>query len=159
MRYKNKGKFEKMYPKTLSNNVSLNNGLNVEEWKNEVDDFINESKDGNNNESSFEILWRGEDLLSGSTSLKPSKKLTECPNGWILVFRNASAMNNFSYHYIPKWHALLETDEGIKIFTGSSGGVIAQKYVIISDGTTIKGISNNASGDNAKTTMFRVLEY
>lgn len=158
MRYENNGKFEKMFPKTVANNVSLNNGLNVEQWKKEVDDFINEEKDGSNNQSSFEILWRGEELISTNT-IKPSKKLTECPNGWLLVFRNASGMNNFSYHYIPKWHVLLESNEGIKILAGSSGGSISQKYLIIPDGTTIKGISLNGTGDNAKTVLFRVLEY
>ena len=39
--YNNNGNFEKLYPITLSGNVKLNNGKNIEEWKMEVDDDFN----------------------------------------------------------------------------------------------------------------------
>lgn len=164
--YKLNGQFEHLYPVTLGDNVRLNNGTTLEEWKKEVEDSTNVVEDNIKTlqekvglqPSNYKELWRGDDLIGASSNIKPSKKISDCNNGWLLVFRNASALNNFSYHYIPKIQILFTTTEGVKILAGSSNGVIAQKYVIIQD-EAIKGISNNETGDNAKATLTRVYEF
>ena len=166
MKYKTKGNFENMYPKTIANNVEFNNKISLEEWKKEVEDSANVVEDNiktlqekvEQKFDNYKELWRGDDLIGASPNIKPSKKISDCNNGWLLVFRNASALNNFSYHYIPKMQILFTTTDGVKIIAGSSNGVIAQKYVIIQD-ETIKGISINETGDNAKVTLTRVYEY
>lgn len=166
MKYKTKGNFENMYPKTIANNVEFNNKTSLEEWKKEVEDSTNVVEDNIKTlqekvglqSSNYKELWRGDDLIGASSNINPSKKISDCNNGWLLVFRNASALNNFSYHYIPKIQILFTTTEGVKILAGSSNGVIAQKYVIIKD-ETIKGISINETGDNAKATLTRVYEF
>lgn len=166
MKYKTKGNFENMYPKTIANNVEFNNKISLEEWKKEVEDSANVVEDNiktlqekvEQKFDNYKELWRGDDLIRASSNIKPSKKISDCNNGWLLVFRNASGLNNYSYHYIPKMQILFTTTDGVKIIAGSSNGVIAQKYVIIQD-ETIKGISNNETGDNAKVTLTRVYEY
>lgn len=166
MKYKTKGNFENMYPKTIANNVEFNNKINLEEWKKEVEDSANVVEDNiktlqekvEQKFDNYKELWRGDDLIGASSNIKPSKKISDCNNGWLLVFRNSSGLNNYSYHYIPKMQILFTTTDGVKIIAGSSNGVIAQKYVIIQD-ETIKGISNNETGDNAKVTLTRVYEY
>lgn len=166
MKYKTKGNFENMYPKTIANNVEFNNKISLEEWKKEVEDSANVVEDNiktlqekvEQKFDNYKELWKGDDLIGASSNIKPSKKISDCNNGWLLVFRNASGLNNYSYHYIPKMQILFTTTEGVKIIAGSSNGVIAQKYVIIQD-KTIKGISNNETGDNAKVTLTRVYEY
>ena len=166
MKYKTKGNFENMYPKTIANNVEFNNKINLEEWKKEVEDSANVVEDKiktlqekvEQKFDNYKELWRGDDLIGASSNIKPSKKISDCNNGWLLVFRNSSGLNNYSYHYIPKMQILFTTTDGVKIIAGSSNGVIAQKYVIIQD-ETIKGISNNETGDNAKVTLTRVYEY
>lgn len=166
MKYKTKGNFENMYPKTIANNVEFNNKISLEEWKKEVEDTTNVVEDNiktlqekvEQKFDNYKELWRGDDLIGASPNIKPSKKISDCNNGWLLVFRNASGLNNYSYHYIPKMQILFTTTDGVKIIAGSSNGVIAQKYVIIQD-EAIKGISNNETGDNAKVTLTRVYEY
>lgn len=166
MKYKTKGNFENIYPKTIANNVEFNNKISLEEWKKEVEDSTNVVEDNiktlqekvEQKFDNYKELWRGDDLIGASSNIKPSKKISDCNNGWLLVFRNASGLNNYSYHYIPKMQILFTTTDGVKIIAGSSNGVIAQKYVVIQD-ETIKGISNNEAGDNAKVTLTRVYEF
>lgn len=155
MRFKGQGEFERLYPKTLSGNVTFNNGVNLEEYKKEVDDYINKTED------KFEELWNGRDVLGTDSIITPSKKLSDCVNGWLLVFKNSVNTNNWNYYHIPKIHLKISTNqtvEGVKIITGSPGGLINHKYVFVTD-TEIKGYSSNAEGDNAKSELFRVYEY
>lgn len=155
MNYKKDGKFEKLFPKTLSGNVMFNNGQTVEDWKMEIDNYINKTED------KFEELWSGNDLVTPSSNITPSKKLSDCNNGWLLVFKNSASVNNFSYHYIPKIHLKLPRDlasDGVKLLTGSSGGAIAHKYIFI-ENNLIKGFSTNETGDNAKTELYKIYEY
>ena len=153
--YKKNGEFEKLYPKTLAGNVLFNNGQTVEEYKQEIDDTINKKED------TFQELWSGENTMGDGVSIKPSKKLSECQNGWLLVFKNDLNNNNFNYAYIPKVHLLVTakpSTEGIKIITGSSGGIISHKYVFFRD-TSITGHGSNVTGDNARTVLYKIYEY
>lgn len=155
MNYKVDGEFEKLYPKTLSSNVKFNNGVNLEEYKKEIDDYINKTQD------KFEELWSGEDGIDVTSDIKPSKNLSDCNNGWLLVFKNEWNNNNFNYAYIPKVHLLVTakpSTEGVKIITGSSGGIISHKYVFFRD-ASITGHGSNVTGDNARTVLYKIYEY
>ena len=94
-------------------------------------------------------------------SIKPSKKLSECQNGWIFVFKNSSSFTNISYHYVPKAHIKVSNNSssnGLKIIAGGSSGVLTHKYLLVGDGT-IKGHSSNVSDGNDKTALYKILEY
>lgn len=54
-----------------------------------------------------ESLWSGAALIVGTTTITPSKKLSECRNGWILVWCDydpgvGANNSNFAYAFIPK---------------------------------------------------------
>lgn len=153
--YKKNGEFQKLYPKTLSGNVTFNNGQTIEEWKQEIDDIVNKKED------KFEELWSGRDNLTGDSIIRPSKRLSECNNGWLLVFTNSKSLNNFNYYYVPKIHLKLPLNiktDGIKVLTGSAGGVITSKYIFVED-DTIRGHSVNENGDNVESGLHKVFEY
>ena len=163
--YNNEGKFEKLYPITLSENVKLNNGKNVEEWKMEVDDDFNniehrtsELEQQFENSSINDSLWSGNSLLDSTDVITPTKKLEDCKNGWLLMFKYVGAYNNLSYKYIPKHHLTVGNSGGVKLVLGSANGTYVQKYVYIKS-KTITGYSANSTNGNEKIELFNVYEY
>ena len=151
MNYKKSGQFEKLYPITLGDNVKLNNGQTPEQWKKQVDDLLNNVED-----TGYNVLWEGSEVMAKNTI---SKKLSECNNGWILVFKDAGANSNYSYHYIPKYHTVnLGASAGMKFIMGASGNVYCSKFVFISN-TTIKGHTVNATNGNDVVVLCQVLSY
>lgn len=165
--YNNEGKFEKLYPITLSENVKLNNGKNVEEWKMEVDDNLNNIEDEiknintrYNDDRKSNILWKGNLLMNTGETVTPSKKLTDCKNGWILGFKFFGDDHSFNYHYIPKEHTQLASVSygAIKFLNGAPAGAIVQKYLYVySD--KIKGHASNITSGNEKIELMSVIEF
>lgn len=153
--YKKNGEFEKLYPKTLAGNVLFNNGQTAEEYKQEIDDTINKKED------TFQELWSGNDTMGEGASVNPSKKLSECQNGWIFVFKNQNSGTNISYHYVPKVHIKLSNNSssnGLKILAGASTGVLTHKYLLVGD-DTIRGHNSNDADSNSRTVLYKILEY
>ena len=148
MRYKKAGEFEKLFPITLGDNVNLNNGQTIEEWKKEVDGFLNDVED-----EGYGVLWEGSEIMGKlpdetAQKITISKKITECKNGWILVFKDAGANSNYSYHYVPKYHmSVLGASEGMKFIIGGSRNAFYSKYLFIGDdvitGHTVNGTNGN----------------
>ena len=159
MNYKKSGQFEKLYPITLGDNVKLNNGQTLEQWKKQVDDLLNNVED-----TGYNVLWEGSEVMARNTDgtakeITISKKLSECNNGWILVFKDAGANSNYSYHYIPKYHTVnLGTSAGMKFIMGASGNAYISKFVFIGD-TTIKGHTVNGTNGNDVVVLCQVLSY
>ena len=159
MNYKKSGQFEKLYPITLGDNVKLNNGQTLEQWKKQVDDLLNNVED-----TGYNVLWEGSEVMAKDTDgtqkeITISKKLSECNNGWILVFKDVGANSNYSYHYIPKYHTTnLGATAGMKFIMGASGNVYCSKFVFISN-TTIKGHTVNATNGNDVVVLCQVLSY
>lgn len=159
MNYKKSGQFEKLYPITLGDNVKLNNGQTLEEWKKQADDLLNNVED-----TGYNVLWEGSEVMAKDTDgtqkeITISKKLSECNNGWILVFKDVGANSNYSYHYIPKYHTTnLGATAGMKFIMGASGNVYCSKFVFISN-TTIKGHTVNATNGNDVVVLCQVLSY
>ena len=150
MNYKIAGQFEHLYPITLGDNVKLNSGKTLEEWKQEVDGLLNDVEDG------YTEIWSGNEVLgvTGSGITLPST-LSSAKNGWIFVFEPVGSASNKNYCYVPRVHP---NGYGIKFVVGNSGGAIYSKYVII-DGAAIQGNSaNNASG-NETMALKRVIKY
>ncbi|AVP40288.1 tail fiber protein [Staphylococcus phage phiSA_BS1] len=154
MRYKNKGEFEYMYPETLGDNVQLNNGQSLEEWKKQIDDLYNEKED-----SDFNNIWSGSDILGGGSEITVLKPLKECNNGWILVFKEVSGVSgNVNYCYVPRVQPDLYSTFGIKFLVGVKGGGVRSKFLYITN-TTIKGHSSNGAGGNEETELVKVISY
>lgn len=165
--YTNDGIYNKIYPVTISENVKLNIGKNLEEWKQEVDEDFNNIEDDIQNinnryedDKKINILWQGNSVAGSGFNITPSKKLSDCKNGWLLAFKLAGNSNNYNYQHIPKEHVSLTsgTDRGVKCVLGSLGGTIVQKYMYIYDDKII-GHSSNSSTENEKMELFSVAEY
>lgn len=150
MNYKIAGQFEHLYPITLGDNVKLNSGKTLEEWKQEVDDLLNAVEDG------YTEIWSGNDILgvTGSGITLPST-LSSAKNGWILVFEPAGSASNTNYCYVPKVHP---NGNPIKFIVGGIGGAMYSKYVYI-DGATLNGHSTNGESGNEIMALKRVIKY
>lgn len=150
MNYKKSGQFEKLYPITLGDNVKLNSGKTLEEWKQEVDGLLNAVEDG------YTEIWSGNEILGvdGSGVTMPST-LSSAKNGWILVFETVSLTSNKNYCYVPKVHP---NGHAIKLIIGGSGGAIYSKYIYI-DGAKINGHSTNGKSGNETMGLKRVIKY
>jgi len=154
MKYKNKGEFEYMYPETLGDNVQLNNGQSLEDWKKQIDDLYNDKEDEDIN-----TLWAGREVLGTGIVLLMSKPLSECKNGWILVFGDYPSGSNFSYHIIPKIHtSLYDYTQGVKMLVGVKNSGITSKYMFIDD-THIKGHTANTGNGNDGSALLKVISY
>lgn len=154
MKYKNKGSFDYMYPETLGDNVRFNNGQTLEEWKKQIDDLYNAKED-----EDFNTLWSGRDTMGTGVELAMPKKLSECKNGWLLVFGDHPTGSNFSYHYVPKIHPTLYSyTQGIKILVGVKNSGITSKYLFIDD-THIKGHTANTNNGNDGSALLKVISY
>ena len=151
MNYKIAGQFEHLYPITLGDNVKLNSGKTLEEWKQEVNDLLNAVEDG------YTEIWSGSDPLGkiGSGITLPST-LSSAKNGWILVFEPADSTSNKNYCYIPKVHP--DGSSGVKFIVGGKGGVIYSKFVVI-NGTALTGHTINIENGNETMTLKQVIKY
>ena len=159
MNYKKSGQFEKLYPITLGDNVKLNNGQTLEQWKKQVDDLLNNVED-----TGYNVLWEGSEVMAKNTDgtskeITISKKLSECNNGWILVFKDVGANSNYSYHYIPKYHTtILGASEGMKFIMGGSNNAFYSKYLFVGD-NTVTGHRVNGTNGNDVIVLCKVLSY
>lgn len=144
------GNFEKLYPVTLGNNVKLNNGMNLEEWKKQIDDLYNKIEDD------YVSLWKGAYTMTGVESITLSKNLRECKHGWILVFKDANYDDNYSYHHVPK--IVLNRTSTLKFIVGASGGAVTSKLIVLTD-TKLTGHNANASNGNEKSVLVEVYSY
>lgn len=154
MNYKIAGQFEHLYPVTLGDNVKLNSGVTLEQWKQQIDDLFNALEDDD-----FNIMWSGNDIMSASTELTMPKKLSECKNGWILVFGDTVQGSNWNYCYIPRTHAAMyDYIGGVKFVVGVKNSGITSKFIFVSD-TKIKGHSANAAGGNEAAALLKVISH
>lgn len=150
MNYKIAGQFEHLYPITLGDNVKLNSGKTLEEWKQEVDGLLNAVEDG------YTEIWSGKDLLdTKGVGISPSKPLNSTRNGWILVFKDVSGDRNYNYCYVPKIHP---TGKSIKFIIGGYGGYVYSKFITVTN-TFIEGETFNGNNGNEKMELTKVIAH
>jgi hypothetical protein len=103
--------------------------------------------------SDNEVLWTGTYYMNDGQVAVPSKKLSQCPNGWILIwsdFTNDVANNyDFNFTYIPKAHARLYPSTGVWAIISTTFGSITGKYIFVSD-TAISGHQYNDDGTDGR---------
>lgn len=154
MKYKNKGQFDYMYPKTLGDNINLNNGQTLEQWKKQIDDLYNKIEDEDFNE-----IWSGSSTMGSGTEITTLKPLPDCNNGWILVFKEPTGTSgNVNYCYVPKNQSELYPTFGIKFLVGVQQGGVRSKFLYIED-STIKGHNSNGTDGNENTVLVKVISY
>lgn len=115
--------------------------------------------------SDNEILWSGGYYMNENQTITPSKPLSKCPNGWVLVWSEytGSAPGDFDWNYsfIPKIHASdPQTGTGVWSIIGNDFDAITGKYCYITN-TTVKGHAKNddATGDRNRSCLRYVLSY
>ncbi|WP_262315212.1 DUF859 domain-containing protein [Lacticaseibacillus parakribbianus] len=110
------------------------------------------------------LLWSGAWGMAGSTTCTPSKAITDCLNGWMIVWSygstNAGSNSDWQYQYIPKSAATDHNGAGVGFpLHTASGGHKTQKYLYVSK-TTLKGKDTNMiTGESADFVMREVREW
>jgi hypothetical protein len=143
--------WKELYPKTLAENVKLKDGRTLQQYKEEVDSRFPDQIP----------LWEGNVYPLSEDTITPSKRLSECANGWLLRWqrRTASGLenNNYQYTYIPKIH-LLSSNGGVRVVLGSTGGTYVFKYIYV-DANKITGHATNEQDNNHNIALSGVFEY
>lgn len=137
--------WENLYPKTTADNVTMHDGKSVQEKVEDIDQKFPEDI----------VLWEGSVQLDGDETVNPSKPLSECATGWILVWANAG---QFQYQVIPKISLNFVGGAGTRATLAAQGGVMVHKYFYPRD-TEITGHASNVRDDNDLILLFRVLEF
>lgn len=117
-----------------------------------------------------EIVYTGSGIYLLSTqTVTPSKPLSMCPNGWILVWSryDGGAVNSFwNFTIVPKAYSGLSNGGSVHCIGGdptSGGGAVADigaiyKYLYATN-TTITGHDNNKVGASARACLRYVLAF
>lgn len=112
--------------------------------------------------SGNEVLWTGAIYLQESQSITPSKSLSNCPTGWILVwsrYASGTAQNdNWSFTHIPRaFQQVRSGNGGIQANIGRDEGSMS-KYIYVTN-TTISGHSRNNTAPYNTRVLRYVLSY
>lgn len=107
-------------------------------------------------------LWQGFHHMSGKESVTPSKALSECNNGWVLVWSDwddgvGTQDWNFCFTYIPKntpWKN--GKNHTFPLSAGEDTWAIKTLYVY---DTYFRGNDTNKNGGNYDVILRAVLEY
>lgn len=138
-----------------------------------VDDFMFETvaeqvfyEDGNSVKDKFDIkeglLWRGYHHMSGRETVTPSKPLSKCQHGWILVWSDwdegSEGQNwNFCFSYIPKNTPWLDGyNTNFPLCGGESSWAIKTLYIY---DKYFRGNDTNRQDGNYDVVLRAVLEY
>ena len=111
------------------------------------------------------MLWSGGWFMVSGQDVTPSKPLSECRNGWVLMWSKYD--NNKQYWadmvstYIGKELVTTSNPAGVRIAFGGWGDVLVHKYLTITD-TQIKGNSQNSGGSptyGGRAVLVRIHEF
>lgn len=116
------------------------------------------------------ILWTGAVFVQGNQTIKPTKKLSECRNGWILVWSdydpspdNKTNDYDVAYSYIPKNSPFVNGHQNIftvpSYASGASANYVNKKIRVFND--RLEGFDdNNSSTTGSNDVCLRnVLEW
>jgi Siphovirus protein of unknown function (DUF859) len=111
--------------------------------------------------SDNEVLWEGALYMKGDQNVTPSKSITNCPNGWILVWSHYSGGTagdyDWNYTVVPKSH---KSGTGVWAIVGTHFDGITGKYVYVSNGSISGNNSNTDSTGERNTVVLRkVVSY
>ena len=150
---KKDGNFEELYPKTLADNVVLDNGKSLQELAYEMEEL----------QPSNILLWEGASYPDAGQTIKPSKPLKDCLNGWELRFQryvkgDGEKHSQYQYEYIRKTHALYADGGGVRFTLSYQGGLVLQKFMYIHN-DKIEGHDYNKEDDNHNLALTGIFEW
>jgi hypothetical protein len=113
------------------------------------------------------VLWEGVYFMFGSQTVTPTKKLSQCPNGWVLVWSDyTSGVENdydFNYTFIHKNHGAQYSGKGLYAFVGwGYAPSYTTKYVYVFDDKITGNDTNDddgASTGRANVVLRQVLAF
>lgn len=102
-------------------------------------------------------LWSGGWYMSGTQNITPSKPMSECRNGWVLMWakyqNSTQTWNDVVQVYLGKDLVTTHSGLGVRLLFGGYGNVVIHKYLTITD-TEVRG---NASNTNASLNADRAI--
>jgi hypothetical protein len=104
------------------------------------------------------VLWTGGHMMTSGQTIYPSKKLSECANGWVLTFsqyNGGSVDNEMNYTFIPKSAYIGVQAHNI---IGVSGWGIASKYMRVYD-DRLQGNDGNSTDPRGRAVLRAVHEW
>jgi hypothetical protein len=113
-------------------------------------------------------LWAGAAYMVASSTVTPTKKLSQCKHGWILVWSDydpgvGANDYDFIYSYIPKYAGVLNGKSHLfplPISLSSTAYASTGKRLYIYDDKLVGHDDNSASGSNTNDVCLRaVLEW
>ena len=100
--------------------------------------------------------------MTADQTITPSKKLSECLNGWVIEwqgFRNGKPTNgDYSYTMIPKIHGARHNGAVMSVILVGEGGGIFRKILYVRD-NDFSGHSNNGSAPANTAVLTAVYSY
>lgn len=110
------------------------------------------------------VLWQGGWWMTGSQTVTPTKNLTDCRNGWCLIFNKyiggvSTPTADIGMYFISKdiLH-VAGSGLGMRAVYGGYGDKVEQKYLIVSN-TQITGNNGNDTVRGSQSIMTRVCEW
>lgn len=108
-------------------------------------------------------LWSGSYYLVDTQTITPTKKLSQCTNGWIMGWSDytSSTANNYDWNYIviPKWHVINTAPSGFAgngigmyATVATTWGVWTTKYFYVSDDHITGHVNNSNATTNPNST-------
>lgn len=107
------------------------------------------------------VIWVGGAYVSAGQTISPTKKLSECPNGWILVwsaYSGGSVDNDFNITIIPKSFATEHSGKGLWCTLQANSTTVALKYIYVTD-TGFTGQARNSLSPQTLQVLREVLAY
>jgi hypothetical protein len=113
-------------------------------------------------------LWTGVYYLNANQTVRPTKKLSECNTGWVLVWSDYNAgvgVNDydFVFSYIPKQYATLQSGNSVLFTVPNYIAVGTQEYInkigIVYDDRIVGNDMNSSAADATHSRTDAVLRY
>lgn len=110
------------------------------------------------------MLWSGGWFMAGHQTVTPSKPLSECRNGWVLMwckyYKGASSWADMIQTYIGKDMVTTSSTAGVRLLFGGYDDVVAHKYLYVTD-TQIKGNDRNSNSEHFanRAVLVRIHEF
>ncbi|HEC2230766.1 TPA: hypothetical protein R1967_000962 [Staphylococcus delphini] len=153
-------------PSTLTNATTQKAGLMSAEDKQRLDDLRTNSnvynKDVSASNTSNIIIESNINRWPNNTqTVNLSKRVSECKNGIVLVWRSDSEDDNYHYQYVPKYHVSAHSSAKIvHLIPTNSANEFCIKTVIVKDDIVTGTADNHNRTTNAnKVRLHEILEY
>jgi hypothetical protein len=112
--------------------------------------------------SDSEVLWSGGYYMAEGQSVTPTKALSKCPNGWVLVWSeyDGATSQQFDYNFtIVHKHILNTGGTGVWSIIGTTWDSVNGKYCYFTDTLITGHDKNNDAGARSNATLRHVLAW